>query len=156
MEVGFSLVEMVLTLTLLSIIFGAGFRLFSSVSEAYFTAQGLAPVMSEGHLAMERMVHEIRHATTLGSSAWEDQGTLSFTSQDNKATTFYQSTSGGDEIMMNQGGVEGVLARNVQAGSLLFSWVALGEYYTFPRLATIEFTMNHGTRLRTAVHVRSP
>ena len=144
---------MVVTLTLFSIIAGVGARLSAGLFDAYFTAQDSAPIISEGHLAMERMVREIRGAR-LDSAPWKDQNAIAFATADNtRQITFHQSSSGGYEIYMNQNGLEKILAQHVKAESLRFSGYSV-ESEQFPRLVTIEFTMSNGMHLHTAVHVR--
>lgn len=151
---------MVLTLTLLSIVFGAGFGLLGYLFDAYFTARAIAPVASEGHLAMKRMLQELRKANYSSVLLSSAQDNITFLSKhSNEQVTFYPFAPGGSGIFMDQGSLEKkLLARHVKEGSLMFST----EYYgDSALLISIFFVMSDelpdGTEVKwplfSAVHI---
>lgn len=146
--------EMVITLVLVAILAGTGARVFASLLDAYLVVQSSAPVISEGHVAMERMVREVRLAR-LSAAPWADSTALSFVSSATEDTiAFYQASLGEGAIVMNHNGTEKVLAQHVQADTLRFTAPLLGDD-AIPLLVTVAFTLGNGMPLRTAVYVPS-
>ena len=129
--------------------------MFSHLFNAYLITQETAPITSEGMLAMERMVQEIRQARLEDTPPWQDQPSLLFPyTSDGKLIQFYQSATGKPGIYMDKGDTtEKLLAKNIKPNSLSFSGRKI-ENNAFVTLVEISFTMNNGMFLRTAVHVR--
>ena len=148
-------------MTLLAIILAAGFRLLADVFDAYFTTRAIAPVVSEGQLAMKRMIRELGEAE-FDTVILNGQSTITFSSGfSNEQVTFYQSPSNGSGIFMDQGSRERqLLAQYVEGGSLSFSIQDYGDPVR-ARLISISFTIHSalldGTEvewpLRSAVHI---
>lgn len=116
-------------MALISIIFGPGFRLLGDLLDAYFTARAIAPIASDGHLAMQRMIRELSEAQKYPCiEEPEEQETISFRSKDDTLVTFYQSTANGPGIFMDQENLNNkLLAYPVKEGSLKFSSKKYGD-----------------------------
>ena len=153
---------MVLVLTLLSIMAGVGANLLASLFDAYYSARAIAPAMSEGQLAMERMGRELRQIqfSNIDNQLLVTQSAITVTSVTGDLTVvgFYQSGSGDSTIRMVQNDEDRPLAQYVEADSLTFSMENYGDY---SRLIMISFivsaTLPDGTdfsrHLSTAVYV---
>ncbi|MBF0369666.1 MAG: prepilin-type N-terminal cleavage/methylation domain-containing protein [Magnetococcales bacterium] len=116
---GFSMLEMVLTITILSVVAGLGVQFIRDVFNAYLTGQALTPMVNEGQLAMERLIRELQGATCLTLSQPGGADTLTFTNFDGAVLSFSQS---GQTILYSSslGGVDKVLVEGVEAASLTF------------------------------------
>ncbi|MBF0283067.1 MAG: prepilin-type N-terminal cleavage/methylation domain-containing protein [Magnetococcales bacterium] len=152
---GFTMVEMILSIMLLGMIAALGSNLLSAGFQAYFALRDLSPLSSAGQYAMERMVRELRAASSCAGVTPANGtagGNLSFTDANATVITFNQS-GGNDTAALWRNGV--LLSDDVEAGTFNVSRSSC--------LVTISFTMQKlqdGTPtarlpLRTAVYVRN-
>ncbi len=156
---GFTLMEMVLTLTVLAIIAGAGARIIGAAFNAWMEARAIAPLATRGQLAMERMIRELR----VGSCA-------TLTQPEGPITIQVQNSLGEVLFRHGQSPVDGIYRREDGGGDkLLLAGVAAADVNfsisTSRRcLVTIQFVLTDtfvdgGSLrypLRTAIHVRKP
>lgn len=162
---GFSLIEMVMTLVIISIVGVVGTTSMSGGFNAYLTARAIEPLANGGRLAMERLSRELQNAATCtGITQPGGNGKIQFTNDQGKVILVNQGANPTNAIFMqfNGDGKEWILAPNVEANSLQFQ-VAPCTGVLSPGLVTISFTMTSTTTdgsvlklpFRTAVYVRS-
>ncbi|MBF0626878.1 MAG: type II secretion system protein [Magnetococcales bacterium] len=167
---GFSLLEMVMTITILSIVAGVGTVGMSNAFSAYLTARTIEPLASNARLALERLRRELQSAQSCtGISQPNGAGTLQFTNDRGSVILVNQGAIPTNAIYMrfDGGAEEWLLAPSVEANSLRFQvspcTLAGPPPTTTPGLVTISFTMTATTidnkilklPFRTAVYVRS-
>lgn len=147
-------------LTLLPILAVVGARLLGDLFDAYFFARAIAPVASEGQLAMKRMVRELKNAQPPFSCVFPPTSVITFFAKNNELTRFWQPLLDSSTIFMDQGTFKNkVLAQHVKAGSLEF---VPKPYAVGACLIVISFTISDelpdGTKfewpLSTAVYVK--
>ncbi|WP_027389747.1 PulJ/GspJ family protein [Chrysiogenes arsenatis] len=83
---GFTFLELILTLTIMGILFAASAPLVSSSLDAYLTARDMSADLIEVNLAMERMSREIRDAQAIHSGSTATQ--IGFTRSDGISACF--------------------------------------------------------------------
>ncbi|MEO5330519.1 MAG: prepilin-type N-terminal cleavage/methylation domain-containing protein [Magnetococcus sp. YQC-5] len=162
---GFTLIEMVMTLVIISIVGVVGTTSMSNSFNAYLMAQSIEPLANGAHLVLERLRKELRNANTCtGISQPGGTGTLQFTNDQGRVVLVKQGTNPTNSIIMtfNGDGTEWLLAQNVETKSLNFQLSPCTGGLT-PGLVSFSFTMatpaTDGSILRlpfrTAVYVRS-
>ncbi len=143
---------MVATLALFAIVASMGVPLLSTLLEAYGMARVMAPAASEGTLAMERMVREVRNAQ---GTVHMVNRSITFVSATGDATQLHQTHASDPGIYLVKNGEERLLAQAVEADSLTFD-----RFDPLPLVGisfTLSATLADGTIVRTplstAVHV---
>ncbi|MBF0584278.1 MAG: hypothetical protein HQL80_08600 [Magnetococcales bacterium] len=116
--------EMVATLTLFAIVVAVSMPMLSLFLESYSMAQGMAPASSEGALAMERMVRELRWAKR--ETMQLANRSLTFATTQGESVRFHQTQPGDATLYLVKQGVEKPLAYAVAADSLSFALLAPG------------------------------
>jgi prepilin-type N-terminal cleavage/methylation domain-containing protein len=113
-QVGFSLLEMVLVLTLVAILAGAGARGVAAGFDAYLSARAVAPLADRGRLAMERIMVELRGASCSSLSRPGGSDSLQMTSNQDRLLVFTYSETEIDTLIMTvDGGGEQILLQGV-------------------------------------------
>ncbi len=122
---GFTLVEIIVTLTVGAVLFGLGSIVISNGFRTYFVGREILTDASQARLALERMTRELR-AVRSATAADLDIGTggrISFTDF-NGTNIVYRQT--GNTIERSQNGVIGTyqpLADNIDALTLAFTYL---------------------------------
>jgi prepilin-type N-terminal cleavage/methylation domain-containing protein len=162
---GFTLIEMVITLIIVSIVASVGVVSVSNGFNAYLTARAIEPLASNARVVLERLRRELRNAQTCtGISQPGGTGTIQFTNDQGRVILVNQGVTPTNAIFMtfDGNGREWLLAYNVAVNSLQFQLAPCTGGLT-PGLVTFSFTMTatmiDGSVLRlpfrTAVYVRS-
>ncbi|MBF0273392.1 MAG: type II secretion system protein [Magnetococcales bacterium] len=162
---GFSLIEMVITLIIISIVAGVGTVSMSNSFNAYLTARAIEPLAGNARVVLQRLRKELRNAASCtGISQPGGAGTLQFTNDQGRIILVNQGATATNAIYMtfNGDGVEWLLAPSVESNSLRFQVSPCTGGLT-PGLVTFSFTMTATTTdgsvlrlpFRTAVYVRS-
>ncbi len=165
LQSGFTLIEMVMTLVIMSIIAVVGTSSMSGGFNLYLTARAIEPLANGGRLAIERLSKELQNAATCtGISQPGGNETIQFTNYLGNVILVNQGASPTNAIFLtfNGDGKEWILAPNVEARSLKFQVTPCTGGLT-PGLVTFSFTMTAKTTdgsvlklpFRTAVYVRS-
>ncbi|MBF0311188.1 MAG: prepilin-type N-terminal cleavage/methylation domain-containing protein [Magnetococcales bacterium] len=152
---GFTLIEMVITMVILGLLLGGSTHLITNVMRAWTLGQELIPMTSQGGLAMERMVREIRRGRWSTVSQPSGTGSLQFTNDQGQVMRIDQTGAPADAIYLNGQ----LLAPGVQVNSLEFTLLAdqvVGIALIMSRTDTgrtgqVELEVP----LRSAVHVRN-
>ncbi|MBF0163267.1 MAG: prepilin-type N-terminal cleavage/methylation domain-containing protein [Magnetococcales bacterium] len=167
---GFSLIEMVITILIVGIVAGTSAVAMGNSFKAYMTAQVIAPLSGSGRLVMERIRKELRNTMCSTISRPNGDRTLQLTDTNGRIVLFHQAGTTTNAIYMtfNNDNVNWLLASNVQADSLRFTWTqcdGAGDPTPplKPGLVTVSFTMRStmpdGETItlpfRTSVYVRS-
>ncbi|MBF0358268.1 MAG: type II secretion system protein [Magnetococcales bacterium] len=108
---GFTLIEMVLVMTLLAILAGAGAKAMAGGFDAYLTARTLSPMADRGHIAMRRIMAELQGSSCDSFSQPDGASSLQLTSHQGEQLIFKLSATETDSITMevNGGGEKLVL-----------------------------------------------
>ncbi|MBF0152492.1 MAG: prepilin-type N-terminal cleavage/methylation domain-containing protein [Magnetococcales bacterium] len=153
--VGFTLIEMVITIAILGIFLSVGGKMTAGAYSSYIANMYLTPIPSRAKAAMEVMIRELRGATAASVTQPTGNGSIRFTNDLGATVLFDQTGTPTTTVFMNAV----ALLENVQQNSLQFTWDATRN------LATISFTIQvvmnglGGTitvPFRTAVYVRNP
>lgn len=135
---GFSLIEIVVTLLLASVIAGGGAALVVYVAQGFNTVRQQAGLAQSAELAMGRLVREARHADGIGG------GGASVTFTRNGTARVFALT--GNTLGMQVGGVTHPLMRNVAGFAVQRTASGGTELITFtitPAGAGPVFTTGH-------------
>ena len=89
---GFTLMEMVITISLLAILFGVGAVVMNQGFTAYLHGQDLTEGTVQGRLALERMTRDLRdiHPSALGTLSANE---ISFTDRSGDVITYEQNST---------------------------------------------------------------
>lgn len=164
-QTGFTLIEMIITIVIISIVASIGVTTISSGFKAYFTASSISPLANNARLVLERLRKEIRNAQSCADvSQPAGVGSLQFTNDEGRVILVNQGVRPTNAIYMtfNGDGNEWLLAPNVEQGSLRFERTDCTGV-TSPGIVTISFTMsvnmmdgeNIKLPFRTSVYIRS-
>ncbi|MBF0178931.1 MAG: type II secretion system protein [Magnetococcales bacterium] len=163
---GFTLIEMVMTLTIISIVAGVGATSMIGGFNAYLTARDMEPMASNARLALQRMSLELRNSVSCtGISQPGGLGSLQFTNDQGRLILVNQGADGTKNAIymkFDADPTEWLLAPNVEANSLRFQITSCLDPIK-PGLVTLSFTMATTTTkgdvlrlpFRTSVYVRS-
>lgn len=155
---GFSLLEMVLTITILSILAAVSAQVFGGGFSLWLEARAVTPLAGRGQLALERMVRELRYGSCQTLTRPEGAASIQVRNDLGQELLFHHMDSPVSGIHMRiDGGADHLLLDGVGAADVAFD---------IPQtcLVTIDFTLtgqfSDGTplrhALRTAVQVRRP
>ncbi|MBF0175463.1 MAG: prepilin-type N-terminal cleavage/methylation domain-containing protein [Magnetococcales bacterium] len=154
-KTGFTLIEMVITITIMGIFLGVAGRMTAGVYSAYTANMYLNPLPSKAKAAMERIIRELRSATAASVTQPTGSGSIQFTNDQGTTILLNQTGSPVTTVFMNSV----ALVEDVAQNSLQFTWD------TTKNLVTINFTMQVVMRglggstitvpFRTAVYVRN-
>ncbi|MBF0440223.1 MAG: hypothetical protein HQL93_14055 [Magnetococcales bacterium] len=159
------MIEMVLTLMIISIVAAVGSVSMGGGFNAYLTARAIEPLAMGGRLALERLRKELMGAQTCtGISQPGGHGSIQFMNDQGRVVLVNQGASSTNALFMtfNGDGQEWILAPDVEANSLDFKITPCSGGLT-PGLVTISFAMStrntDGSTIRlplkTSVYVRS-
>ncbi|MBF0294813.1 MAG: prepilin-type N-terminal cleavage/methylation domain-containing protein [Magnetococcales bacterium] len=162
---GFTLVEMVMTLVIISIVASVGATSMIGGFNAYLTARDMEPMASNARLALQRMSLELRNAVSCtGISQPGGVGSIQFINDQGRLILVNQGASRTNAIYMkfDADPTEWLLAPNVEANSLQFQITPCTDPIR-PGLVSLSFTMATTTTkgdvlrlpVRTSVYVRS-
>ncbi|MEO5377625.1 MAG: prepilin-type N-terminal cleavage/methylation domain-containing protein [Magnetococcus sp. DMHC-6] len=130
---GFTLMEMVLTLIILSILSIVGAHILGNTYKAYFTARDLIPLTSQGEVTMERMLRELQGGRCATLTQPSGTATLQFNNYENNTILFNQSSS---TLYMKTNTLSpDLLAQDILANSLTFTLLSNCR-------VRIQFTLN--------------
>jgi prepilin-type N-terminal cleavage/methylation domain-containing protein len=109
---GFTLIEMVLVLTLLAILASVGAQVVAAGFDSYLTARTLSPLADKGHLAMERIMVALRGASYASLSQPTGSSSFQVINSSGQVVLFSLSQTLTDTLVMevNGGGEKIVLA----------------------------------------------
>ncbi|MBF0136338.1 MAG: prepilin-type N-terminal cleavage/methylation domain-containing protein [Magnetococcales bacterium] len=132
---GFTLIEMVITITLLGILMSAGGSMLADAYRAYLSSMHLTPIPSQAKAIMERMIRELRGGTASTVTQPSGSGSIQFTNDQSATVNFNQSGASATTIYMILSGTSNALAENIKQNSLSFTWNST------LKLVTISFTI---------------
>ena len=95
---GFTLIEMVVVIVILSIIAGLGSKVIGASFNAYLTNQNVTTANTQARLALERMTRDIHAISSAANITTATASQLSFTDANGNAVS-YQLT--GSQLMRN-------------------------------------------------------
>lgn len=166
---GFTLIEMVITIVILSIVTGTSLVALTSAFNAMATAQAIAPLSLGGQIVMERILKELRNTQCNQVTRLDNGKALQLIDNNGRTVKFHQINTTTQSIYMtyNNDNVNWLLGANVQADSLRFvvpTCDGAGQPVPQkPGLVTVSFTVfqrfpdNETVTLpfRSSVYVRS-
>ncbi|MEO5344883.1 MAG: prepilin-type N-terminal cleavage/methylation domain-containing protein [Magnetococcus sp. YQC-9] len=167
---GFTLIEMIITIVIISIVAGTSVVSLSNGFKAYMTARAIEPMASNGRIVMERLRKEIRNAQSCtGITQPSGSNSIQFINDQGRTVLVNQGASPTNAVYMtfNNDGTQWLLGQNVAANSLQFvrtTCNGAGQAAPIkPGLVTISFTMTStmpdGSTItlpfKTSVYVRS-
>ncbi len=91
---GFSLIEMILVITILSIITAVGSRMLSGAFNAYFTGRDIIDAEWQGRYAMQRISRELRDVRTATAADLNIASANQITFTDNSANVITYARNG--------------------------------------------------------------
>ncbi|MBF0445315.1 MAG: prepilin-type N-terminal cleavage/methylation domain-containing protein [Magnetococcales bacterium] len=120
-QIGFTLIEMILVLLLLSILAGAGSRAIAGGFDAYFTAKTISHMADGGHLALARLKAELQESSCDTLSQPTGSDSLQFINSRGESLLFSASQTQEDTLSMQiNDGLEKTLLANVN--NIVFSY----------------------------------
>ncbi|MBF0416841.1 MAG: prepilin-type N-terminal cleavage/methylation domain-containing protein [Magnetococcales bacterium] len=163
---GFTLIEMVITLVILSIVAGTGVAAMTSAFKAMATGQAIAPLSIGGRIIMERIRKELRNAQCTQITQPGGNGKLQLIDNSGRTLLIHQGVNDNAVYLtFNGDGINWQLGEKVLANSLQFTGLSCAGVGVppKPRLVTVSFSMRDtlpdgGTitlPFRTSVYIRS-
>ncbi|MBF0309084.1 MAG: prepilin-type N-terminal cleavage/methylation domain-containing protein [Magnetococcales bacterium] len=151
---GFTLIEMIITLVIMSIVGVVGVKMISSGFSNYLFSRDLIPLATQGQVAMERMSRELQGGICSTLSQPSGAGSVQFDNNDPAGTiVLFKQT--GSVIYMNND----ILAQDIKAGSLLFALqsncVVQIDFRVEKTSSKLGGSVVIGIPLRTAAYVRN-
>lgn len=160
---GFTLIELIIVIAIVGIISGIiGFILLASI-DAWTLAVNRNDIVSDGRIAMDRMVREIREVKNAATVVTADSNQFRFTNADNIDITYSLSST---NLNRAQDGQTNVLAENV-SGLAFTYYDANGAVIPGPAVSPLDtdikrvqinltFTKNsHAMYLQSGVSLRN-
>lgn len=95
---GFTLIEMVIVIVILSIIAGVAARVMSTALNSYFDNQNIVNANEQGRLALERMARDIHAINSTSSITTANASTLTFVDVNGNTVTYSLS---GTQLLRN-------------------------------------------------------
>ena len=139
---------MVLTLTLLAILAGVGAKAVASGFNSYLSAKTLAPLADQGHLAMQRIMVELKGASFQSLSRPNGSDSLQMTSSQGDTLLFSSSPTLSNTLVMQvNGGPEKILLESV--GTVEFD---IGNNHVISIDMTMSGVLNGGGVLSLPLH----
>lgn len=121
-KTGFTLIEMVLVMTLLAILVAVGSRVVVAAVDSYLTAKTVTPLADRGRVALERLMAELRGAGCSSLAQPLGSSSLQLTNTQGQVVLFKNSQFKADTLSMTvDGGSEKVLLTGVDLQTVKFS-----------------------------------
>lgn len=155
-EEGFSLVELVVTLTLLLVVVGAVLGVFESVQRSAAFVEARSEALDSMRLVMDSMTKEIRQATVVDPASTASKLTMNTYFLGVQKTVVYEVTGenltrrfqgGSAQILQDNISTAGLFAYTTDAGGVV-QLVALDLQVHPPRLPDTILVLNSEVRLR--------
>jgi hypothetical protein len=107
---------MVLVMTLLAILAGAGAKAMAGGFDAYLTARTLSPLADRGHIAMKRIMAELQESSCDSFSQPDGASSIQLTNYQDEQLVFKLSDTETDSVTMEiNGGGEKIVLPSVSS-----------------------------------------
>tara|TARA_A100001011_G_scaffold103690_1_gene109647 strand:- start:4453 stop:5010 length:558 start_codon:yes stop_codon:yes gene_type:complete len=104
---GFSLIELIVSITIIGVISGLGMLMLSEGSSIFFSESSTKRVMDEGQLSIWKLMHEVRTVESLDNFATSNENRLYVASSSDGMAFEIDSD---DNLIVNQGQVSSLLS----------------------------------------------
>ena len=104
---GFSLIELIVSITIIGVISGLGMLMLSEGSSIFFSESSTKRVMDEGQLSIWKLMHEVRTVESLDNFATSKENRLYVASSSDGMAFEIDSD---DNLIVNQGQVSSLLS----------------------------------------------